>query len=271
MSSVGEVLLEVRDAIATVTLAAPDVRNALSPAMARTLSQVCDEIDADDSVGAAVLVGAGGVFCAGADTRYWEPDADQCDDETFQQNGSIYAALLRVGRLRVPTVAAVRGCAVGAGLNLMLAADVRVVSSDARLLGGFGRAGIHPGGGFFTLAGRAAGREFAAAVGLFGEELSGAEAGAAGLAWSTVPDPQVESEALRLASLASADPALSREAVRSFRCELGPPPISWEAAVEFERATQMWSMQRRNQRRAAAAAGGAAGACDSISMSKPVG
>jgi enoyl-CoA hydratase len=143
-------------------------------------------------------------------------------------------------------VAAVRGAAVGAGINLMLAADLRVVATDARILAGFLRIGLHPGGGFFTIAGRTAGREATAALGLFSEEIDGTRAAEIGLAWRAVDDEQVEQVAHDLAAAPAKDPLLAREAVRSFRTELGPPAIGWEAAVEFERATQMWSQRRRN-------------------------
>lgn len=84
---------------------------------------------------------------------------------------TVYGSFARVGELEVPTVAAVRGAAVGAGTNLFMAADLRIVADDARLLAGFLRIGIHPGGGFFTLAGRLAGREAAAALGLFSQAI----------------------------------------------------------------------------------------------------
>src|SRR5919107_1147213 len=68
-------------------------------------------------------------------------------------------------------LAAVCGAAVGAGINLMLATDLRVVAQNARILAGFLRIGLHPGGGFFTIAGRTGGREATAAIGLFSEEI----------------------------------------------------------------------------------------------------
>jgi enoyl-CoA hydratase len=152
---------------------------------------------------------------------------------------------MRVGVLTVPTIAAVRGSAVGAGLNLMLATDLRVVAADARILAGFLRIGLHPGGGFFTIAARTAGREATAAMGLFSEEIDGRRAAEIGLAWRAVDDADVEATALALAARPAQDPALAREAVRSFRTEAGPPGIGWETAMHFERATQMWSQRRR--------------------------
>lgn len=244
----GTIVLEKTDGIATLTVDSPEVKNGLTPQMGRELVAACEEIDADPAIGAAVIRGAGGTFCSGADRRTWDPGADQAEDGRYQDTGAVYAAFVRVGQLAVPTIAAVRGAAVGAGINLMFATDLRVVAENARLLAGFLRIGLHPGGGFFTIAGRTAGREATAAMGLFSQEIDGTRAAEIGLAWAAVPDADVEDTARRLAAGPAKDPALAREAVRSFRTELGPPGIGWDAAVEFERATQMWSQRRRNSR-----------------------
>ena len=243
----GQVHLERRDGVAVLTVDSVEVKNGLTPEMGRQLAGLCDEIDADPEIGAAVVKGAGGTFCSGADRRRWQPGSDQAEDATYKESGAVYGAFMRVGSLQVPTIAAVRGAAVGAGLNLMLATDLRIVATDARLLSGFLKIGLHPGGGFFTIAGRTAGREATAAMGLFSEEIDGARAEQIGLAWRAVPDGEVEDLAFSLAALPGKDPELSRQAVRSFRTELGPPGIGWEAALHFERATQMWSQRRRNR------------------------
>jgi enoyl-CoA hydratase len=126
-----------------------------------------------------------------------------------------------------------------------MATDLRVVSSNARLISGFVRIGVHPGGGFFTLASRLGGREAAAALGVFSQEISGDRASSLSLAWEAVPDHQVEGRALELAAAAAQDPELIRMVISSFRAELGPPPVPWSAAIEMERGPQMWSQHRR--------------------------
>lgn len=243
----GSVQLEKSNGLAVLTVDAPSVKNALTPDMGRELSALCEEIDADDTIGAAVVRGAGGTFCSGADRRYLDADADQTEDATYREMGALYNAFVRVGRLKVPTISAVRGSAVGAGINLMMAADLRVVAENARILAGFLRIGLHPGGGFFTLAGRTCGWEATAAMGLFSEEIDGRRAQQIGLAWRAVADEEVEPVAFELAGRAAKDPALAREAARSFRTELGPPGIGWDAALHFERSTQMWSLGRRKR------------------------
>lgn len=247
-SSVGEVRLERDEGVAVLTVSSPEVRNGLTPEMSRQLVEHCDTIDADGDIGAAVVRGDAGTFCSGADTRTWDSNVDPASDEAYARTSTVYGSFARVGELKVPTVAAVRGAAVGAGMNLFMAADLRIVAEGARLLAGFLRIGIHPGGGFFTLSGRLAGREAASALGLFGQEISGSDAVRLGLAWEAVPDEQVEPRAMELAAQAARDPLLARRALSSFRAELGPPPVSWPAALEMERGVQMWSQRRRQLR-----------------------
>jgi enoyl-CoA hydratase len=237
--------LDVDGAVALITLDNPDVRNGLTPELAAQLVSIAEEIDARAEIGAAVIRGASGTFCSGADTRRWTADMDWAGDEGYELLSAVYEGFRRIGTLAVPTVAAVRGAAVGAGLNLMLACDLRVVADDARLISGFLRIGLHPGGGFFSLVGRQVGRETVAAIGLFGEQLTGKQAVARGLAWESVPDEDVETRASEFAAAAARDPLLTRRALATMRTELGPPAVPWEAALAMERGVQTWSMRRR--------------------------
>lgn len=243
----GTVDVELHEGVAVITLSAPDTRNALSVEMSETLFQLCDEIDADLDIGAVVIRGAGGTFCSGAERGVLSSaGTDPSLDENYRALGAVYQAFFRVGHLQAPTIAAVRGAAVGAGVNLMLSADLRLVAQDARIIGGFSQIGLHPGGGHFCLLGRLGGREAAAAMGVFGLEVSGIRAVELGLAWESLSDEEVEQRALDIADRASADPQLSRRVVQSMRDELGPPASPWSVAVEYERGSQMWSLRRSN-------------------------
>lgn len=242
----GGVSVETADHVATITIDSPSTRNALTPDSSRQLVEICEAIDADPDVGAVIVRGANGTFCSGAER--WVLDRageDPAESERFGALGAVYEAFVRVGNLRVPTVAAVRGAAVGAGVNLLLATDLRVVAEGARIIAGFAAIGLHPGGGHFTLIDRIAGRETAVAVGVFGQEISGRRAHELGLAWAAVPDEEVFDRAAELARAAGRDPELARRTVMTMRQELGPPGVSWAAAVEMERGSQMWSLRRR--------------------------
>ncbi len=241
-----EVRIERRGGVALLVLDAPVRRNALTPAMALEVVAACDALDADPSVG-AVVVSGGSFFCAGADRAVLaEAGADPAAPAAYAGLGAVYRAFRRVGELEAPTIAAVRGGAVGAGMNLLLATDLRVVARDARLVSGFLPLGLHPGGGHGHLLARAAGREAAAALALFGARIDGTRAVQLGLAWAAVADADVEPAALQLAEVPGADPELARATARSVRAEQGPPALPWSAAVELERAAQMWSLRRRD-------------------------
>lgn len=238
-----KVLLDRQNNVAIVTLNRPEKRNALTGAMSRQLIACCEEIDRDHSIGAVVVRGAGGSFCAGADRAILSEAAqDPVREDLYQELGVVYNAFFRIGSLPVPVVAAVRGAAVGAGMNLLLAADLRIVAQDARLIAGFLRIGIHPGGGHFRLMRRLAGLEAAAAMAIFGQEIGGQRAVELGMAWEAPADEEVEARAIELATFAARDPLLARKAVHSLRHFSDTP---WEVALEAERAVQMWSLRRR--------------------------
>ena len=241
-----DITLDRADGVATITLDAPDRRNALILDMARELVAACDEIDADPSVGAVVVAG-GEFFCAGGD-RQTLADAgrDPATPDAWDGIGLVYRSFARVGELEPPTVAAIRGGAVGAGVNLAFATDLRVVATDAKIVSGFLQIGLHPGGGHGVLLGRTGQREAAVAMAMFGQGIDGARAAELGLAWAAPADAEVEPAARELATAPAADPALARRVARSLRTEMGPPALPWPAALDMERASQMWSMRRKD-------------------------
>lgn len=247
-SDSGEILVEVERNVAVLTLNAPARRNGLTPAMADELIVALDDIDSRPDVGAVVVRAVGKSFCAGGDTQtLTSAAADPSEPETYDAMSRIYNCFWRFGQLKPPTIAAVRGSAVGAGVNMLLAADLRIIAYDARILCGFLKRGLHPGGGHFVLLSRLVGREAAAAMALFGEEIDGHKAVELGMAWESVDDSSVEDRALQLAAQIASDPPLAQIAAQNFRKETGPPQVDWGLATQFERSSQMWSM-RRNYR-----------------------
>ena len=242
---VPEIRTERDGGVAVITLAAPERRNALTVAMAEALVEACEAVDADPAIGAVVIAAEGKTFCAGGDrATLAAAGADPAAEEAWAGLTTIYRAFTRVGELAAPTIAAVAGHAVGAGLNLALATDLRVVAADVMLTSGFIPIGLHPGGGHTALLGRTGAREAAAALALFGERIDGARAVELGLAWRSVAADEVLETAMELARVPAADPALARRTARSLRMVTGPPALPWPAALEAERAAQMWSMRR---------------------------
>ena len=227
---------DIADGVATVTLDDPDRRNALNAEMVDEIIAAFDALEADRSVGAIVITGKGKGFCAGADLSHLG---------SSRREGllHIYEGFLRVGRSPLPTIAAVNGAAVGAGMNLALVCDVRLASFSARFDTRFLQLGIHPGGGHTWMLQRAVGPAAARAMVLFGEVLSGPEAEQAGLVWRCVDDADLLDTARELAARAAAAPSeLTRRTKATMDDVLAID--DHEAAVARELETQLWSMDQ---------------------------
>lgn len=176
------VLTEVADGVATITLNDPARRNALDLDFNEELFAAFDAIEADPTVGAVVITGAPPAFCAGADLSHL--------DQKGSKEGllAIYEGFMRVGRCPLPTIAAVNGAAVGAGMNLALVCDLRLAGRSAKFDTRFLNLGIHPGGGHTWMFQRIAGPQTTFATVVFGQVLDGEAAEKVGLVWRCVED-----------------------------------------------------------------------------------
>lgn len=141
--------------IVTLTLNQPASRNAMSPAMGEEIVRAVAEIRADTAARVVVLTGAGKSFSSGGDLAMLARDTGASDDEGPSMKGSpadFYRRYLSIRDLDVPTIAAINGHAIGAGLCLALACDMRIAVNEAKMGMTFTRLGIHPGmGGTFLL------------------------------------------------------------------------------------------------------------------------
>ena len=174
------VLTDIADGVGTLTLNNPDERNTLTAPMVAEIIAAMEAFEADDGVGAIVVTGTPPAFCAGA-------NLGNLAEATGDSLGTIYEGFLRIARSPLPTLAAVNGAAVGAGMNLALGCDVRIVADRAKLDTRFLQLGIHPGGGHTWMLRRIAGPQAAMAAVVFGQVLDGAEAERIGLAYKCVP------------------------------------------------------------------------------------
>lgn len=189
-----------QDRVAILTLNDPDKRNALNLAMNDEITDAMDGLEANPDCGALIVTGAGKGFCAGADL------GDLLASRERDNIHDIYRGFLRIAHSSLPTVAAVNGAAVGAGMNMALACDAVVVGESAKFDARFLQIGIHPGGGHtWRLRHKTSDTTMRAMV-LFGEVLKGQEVVDAGLAWSCVADDQLIAEAMRMASKAASFP-----------------------------------------------------------------
>jgi enoyl-CoA hydratase len=224
---------EVDDGIAVVTLNDPARRNAFFPESIAQLVAAVDELEADPACRALIVTGAPPAFCGGASLA----TLATADEDAMR---AVYAGFLRVGQCAVPTVAAVNGAAVGAGMNLALACDVRIVAESGWFETRFMRLGLHPGGGHTWMVRNLVGPQTAAALLLFGEIVRGADAVRIGLAHACVPDGELLAAARRFAGGATGDPALVREAKRTLTGMASVDTLT--GAVDREMGPQVWSL-----------------------------
>ena len=224
------------DGVAFVVLDDPDRRNAISLPLNDELVRAFDELEAAGAR-AVVVTGAGSAFCAGADLGSLGAARDAA---AFS---SLYAGFLRVAASPLPTIAAVNGPAVGAGMNLALGCDVILAGRSARFDPRFLQIGLHPGGGHLWRLRRRAGDQAVAAMVLFGDALDGQAAAAAGVAWRCVDDDDLLPEARRLARRAARVPrellARAQESVAAL-----PGVETADDAVALEITPQVWSAEQ---------------------------
>jgi enoyl-CoA hydratase len=230
----GIVRMTMEEGVAVVTLADPGRRNALSRQMSDELAAAVREA-LDGGSRALVLAAEPPVFCAGG----------SLDDLLRRTHplGETYAGFLALADAPVPTIAAVAGAAIGAGVNLPLACDVVIAGQSARFDPRFLDVGIHPGGGHMWRLAQRVGAQGAAALVLCGDTLTGPEAVAHGLAWRCVPDDAVSAIAMRLARrAASRSPDLVRRTKQTLRATTGYDQARDAAALELD--AQQWSVEQ---------------------------
>lgn len=236
------VLFSVDARVALITVNDPDRRNAFTDEMSALLRAAVERAEADPDVHAVVVTGAGKAFCAGADLSALGAAGGGETEAGLQR---IYDGFMAVGNCRLPTIAAVNGAAVGAGLNLALAADVRIAGPHALFDARFQKLGLHPGGGATWMLQRAVGPQVARAALLFGMRFDAESAVRHGLALSVADDPVAA--ALELAAGPAAAP---REVVlatkATMRATIDPGSLDTEQhdlAMRTELGPQASSLQ----------------------------
>ncbi len=133
------------EGVALLTLDNPDMRNAMSDEMTDSWVRAIDALAADPSVRAVVVTGEGSAFCSGGNTSWIASEPDASVDRLRSRMLPFYRAWLSIRRLEVPTIAAVNGAAIGAGLCLALACDIRYAADGAKLGLPFNKLGMHAG------------------------------------------------------------------------------------------------------------------------------
>jgi enoyl-CoA hydratase len=232
------VLTQVEDRVALITINDPDRRNAVTTDMSVALRAAVDAAEADPDVHAVIVTGAGKAFCAGA-------NLSALGAATEDGLRLIYDGFLAVAQCSLPTIAAVNGPAVGAGLNLALAADVRIAGPAALFDPRFQKLGIHPGGGATWMLQRAVGPQVARASLLFGARFDADAAVRHGLALQVADDPVAAARELA-AGPASAPRDVVIATKASMRATANPGTVDTEQhriAVDIEIGPQAISIE----------------------------
>ena len=225
---------EVDAGVGRLHLNDPRHRNVLSKQLSDQLASAVTDVVARGAA-AIVLTAEPPVFCAGGSL-----DGLLNRELPLAQTYAGYRALIEAP---VPTIAAVAGAAVGAGVNLPLACDVVIAAESARFDPRFLDVGIHPGGAHLWRLVQRVGVQGAAALVLLGDTLTGAEAQAHGLAWRCVPDTELDAVALALATrVATRSASLVRRTKQTLQATLAA--TSFEEAFALELDAQEWSVNQ---------------------------
>ncbi len=209
-----DLLADVDDGVAVLTMNRPDRRNAMSEAMMAAMERVLREVEADDAVGCVMLTGAGGAFCAGGDVkamaeRSAADRAQSLDAAVHRQRLRQRATSGRLWQMPKPTIAAIGGPAAGAGLSLALACDLRYAVESAVLTTAFAKVGFsgdYGGTWFLTrLVGSARARELY----YFSERLSASDAEHLGIVNAVFPAASFEAEVRQRARRLAHGPRLA--------------------------------------------------------------
>jgi 2-(1,2-epoxy-1,2-dihydrophenyl)acetyl-CoA isomerase len=216
--SYGNILFEVADGIARLTLNRPERLNSFNDAMHAEVRDALGRVRADAQIRVLLLTGAGRGFCAGQDLgdRAVAPGADPVDlGASIERNYKPLVLALRA--LPLPVVCAVNGVAAGAGANIALACDVVIAAKSASFVQAFSRIGLLPDSGGTYFLPRLAGTARAMGLALFGDKLSAEQAAAWGLIWKCVDDADLTAttDALlgRLAAAATRGLAAAKHAI----------------------------------------------------------
>jgi len=222
--------------VAVVTLDLPERRNSMSGPMTASWVEVMRLLRADGDLAAVVLTGTPPAFCAGGDLSWIVSEPDASVPDLRRRMLAFYRSWLGIRELEVPTIAAVNGAAIGAGLALALACDLRYVAAEAKLGVPFTALGLHPGMGTTWSLPDVAGHAVARDLVLTGRLVTGTEAVQLGLASRALPADAVLDEALaaagRIAAAAPVATRLTLQTLRSGGHADHETALQWEALAQ---------------------------------------
>jgi len=224
------------DGVALLVLDNPDQRNAMSDAMTEAWSVAVADLAGDPTVRAVVVTGEGSAFCSGGDTSWIASEPDATVDDLRRRMLPFYRAWLAIRSLEVPSIAAVNGAAIGAGLCLALACDIRYAATSARLGVPFVKLGMHPGmaatWSLPEVVGPAAARDLL----LTGRVVGADEALRLGLVSRVIDDAALLDEVLAVAADVAATAPIASRLTKLALADGGH--ATYDAALQWEALAQ---------------------------------
>ena len=211
MSEYKDIILEIEDRIATLTLNMPDTRNSISgQGTIEEIEDACHKVQFDDEVSVMILTGAGKSFSSGGNVKAMRERASGKGGPAVhlqeQYRRGIQRIPLAIDALDVPVIAAINGHAIGAGCDLAMMCDIRIASSNAKMGETFLNLGIIPGDGGSWFLVRELGYQLAAELTFTGRVVEADEALKLGMVLKVVEPEQLMAEARSLAETIAAKP-----------------------------------------------------------------
>lgn len=238
------VLLRIEGAVALVTLNRPQALNSFTRQMHHDLWAVLDRVEADKSIRAVVLTGAGRGFCAGADLAEFDfapgPDLVRRADPGPIIEQAFNPTTRRLMALKVPTVAAINGVAAGAGVSIAMACDLAVAAPSASFIQAFSKIGLVPdaGGTWFLI--KKLGLARAMGCAMLGDKLSAKDAKEWGMIWDVAPEGEdVVSAAMKVAQRLSVLPTKALVATRKLMREAASRSLDNQLDAERDMQSEL--------------------------------
>ncbi|MFO0449948.1 MAG: enoyl-CoA hydratase/isomerase family protein [Pseudomonadota bacterium] len=216
------VTVAVENGIARVTLARPDVANTMNLQFGHDLLGAALKVESDPDVRAVILTGAGKNFCFGGDLRGMMGSGGDVAGYLRELTTHLHAAIVHFTRMDAPVIAAVNGTAAGAGLGLVLMADLAIAAAGAKFAPAYTGVGLTPDGSTSFLLPRAVGYKRAMEMFLTNRVLGADEALAWGLVNQVVPDEELAAAAQRLAERLAAGPVRAFGQVKRLLADAEP-------------------------------------------------
>ncbi|MDP9408578.1 MAG: enoyl-CoA hydratase-related protein [Actinomycetota bacterium] len=224
------------DGVVVLTLDLPDRRNAMTAELTEAWVEAVTGLKGDRSARCVVVTGAGSAFCAGGDVSWIGSEPDATADRLRDRMAPFYRAWLSIRDLDVPTVAAINGPAVGAGLAMAMACDLRYATDAAKMSVPFTSLGMHPGMATTWLLPQLVGLPAARELFFTGRAVAGPEAVALGLVNRVFPAEGFLDEVLRIAATIAATAPVATRLTKVALANGGH--AGFEAALEWESLAQ---------------------------------